>query len=340
MAEPTAVLAAEDGVLPRLPLGEWVDAGFDWVTDVFGPALDAFSDGSENVVDGLESALLVVPPVLFAVLLAALAGVVRSVRFAVLSLLGLLLVISLRMWDFAMATLALILVATVVAAVIAVPVGIAAARSDRISAVVRPVLDFMQTMPAFVYLIPAVTFFGIGVVPGVVMTIIFALPPGVRLTELGIRQVDPELVEAGHAFGSPPGQILRRVQLPLALPTIMAGINQVIMLALSMAVIAGLIGAGGLGGVVTSAITTLNVGLGVEAGLSVVILAIYLDRLTAALGHGRAGRLSGLRTFLGRGSSTTARAAQDPADVPADARHDDRAPDPAERPTPRSQPAR
>ncbi|OMQ15981.1 glycine/betaine ABC transporter [Modestobacter sp. VKM Ac-2676] len=318
MAE-TSVLAVETagdtGWVPRIPLGDWVDTAFDWATDTFRPVLDVLSSGSETGVEGLQDALLAVPPVLFAVLLAALAGVVRSVRFGLLSLLGLLLVISLEMWEPAMDTLALILVATVIAVAIGIPIGIAAAKSDRVSAVVRPVLDFMQTMPALVYLIPAVVFFGIGVVPGVVMTIIFALPPGVRLTELGIRQVDPELVEAGHAFGSPPGQILRRIQLPLALPTIMAGVNQVIMLALSMAVIAGFVGAGGLGGLVVTSISRLDIGLGSEAGLSVVILAIYLDRLTGAFGQ-RRGRLAGFRTFLSRGSSTTSPAAQDPAQHP------------------------
>ncbi|MGY1854981.1 ABC transporter permease [Modestobacter sp. SYSU DS0290] len=317
MAEPTLLAATDDGTgpLPRIPLGDWVATGFDWVDDHLGPFFDALSSVTESAVDGLADGLLFLPPIVLAVLLAGLGGIVRSVRFALLSLLGLLLVIGVGLWEEAMVTLALILVATVVATVIAVPVGIAAAKNDRVSAVARPVLDFMQTMPAMVYLIPAVVFFGIGIAPGVVMTIIFALPPGVRLTELGIRQVDPELVEAGYAFGSPPGQILRRVQLPLALPTIMAGINQVIMLALSMAVIAGFVGAGGLGGLVITSISRLDIGLGSEAGLAVVILAIYLDRLTGAFGQ-RRGRLAGFRTFLGRGSSTTSRAAQPPAQQP------------------------
>ncbi|MCZ2819040.1 proline/glycine betaine ABC transporter permease [Modestobacter sp. VKM Ac-2977] len=301
MAE-TVLRAAEDGALPQIPVGDWIDTGFDWVTENFSPVFDVISAGTEAGVEGLRDALLFPPPVLFAVLLAVLGGVVRSVRFAVVSLLGLLLLISMRMWEPAMATLALVLVSAVIAVAIGIPIGIAAAKSDRVSAALRPVLDFMQTMPAFVYLVPAVTFFGIGLVPGVVTTIIFAMPPGVRLTELGIRQVDPELVEAGHAFGSPPGRILRGIQLPLALPTIMAGVNQVIMLALSMAVIAGLIGAAGLGGVVVTSISRLDVGLGFEGGLSVVILAIYLDRLTSAFGQ-RRGRLSGFPSFLSRGGS-------------------------------------
>lgn len=158
-------------------------------------------------------------------------------------------------------------------------------KNDRVSAVVRPILDFMQTMPAFVYLLPAVMFFSIGVVPGTFSTIIFALAPGVRMTELGIRHVDPEVVEAGRAYGATDRQILRGIELPMAMPSIMAGINQIIMLSLSMAVIAGMVGADGLGKEVVAAISTLNLGQGLEAGLAVVILAVFLDRLTAALGN-------------------------------------------------------
>jgi glycine betaine/proline transport system permease protein len=163
--------------------------------------------------------------------------------------------------------------------------GIQAATSRAVSAVVRPILDFMQTMPAFVYLIPTVFFFSLGPVPGLVSTLIFALPPGVRMTELGIRQVNAETVEAGESFGASPGQILRGIQLPLAIPTIMAGVNQVIMLALSMVVMAGLVGADGLGKEVTESISSLNLAQGIEGGLSVVFLAVYLDRLTAAIGN-------------------------------------------------------
>jgi len=157
---------------------------------------------------------------------------------------------------------------------------------------VRPVLDFMQTMPSFVYLIPAIVFFGIGKVPGAVATLVFSMPPVVRLTELGLRQVDREVVEAGEAFGAAPRKILTSIQIPLALPTIMAGVNQTIMLALSMVVIAGIVGAGGLGAVVFRGVTRLNVGLGFEGGLSVVILAIFLDRITAAFGDRASRRTS------------------------------------------------
>ena len=196
-------------------------------------------------------------------------------------------IMTMDQWVASMQTLALVLIAAVIAVIIAVPVGILAARNEAASTVIKPILDFMQTMPSFVYLIPAVTFFGIGVVPGLVATVIFALPPGVRFTELGIRGVDSETVEAGQSFGATPGQILRGVQLPLATPTIMAGINQVIMLALAMAVIAGMVGADGLGKNVVEAIATQNLPLGVEAGLGVVIIAVYLDRVTAALGNAK-----------------------------------------------------
>lgn len=306
---PDALLLAAtdegDGGLPRIPVGDWVDTGFDWLKENLEPVFDGISTVTEGAVEGLVGGLLLLPPVVFAIVLAGLGLAARSIVFAVGSLAGLLLVQSMELWEPAMETLALLLFATVISVAIGIPLGIAAAKNDRVSAVVRPVLDFMQTMPAFVYLVPAVIFFSIGVVPGVITTIIFSLPPGVRLTELGIRQVDRETVEAGHAFGSSPGQILRRIELPLARPTIMAGINQVIMLGLSMAVIAGLIGAGGLGSVVVTSISRLDVGLGFEAGLAVVILAIYLDRLTASFGEAD-GQRGGLRSALARRRRATA----------------------------------
>ncbi|GAA1165662.1 proline/glycine betaine ABC transporter permease [Ornithinimicrobium humiphilum] len=277
-------MSSTDALLPRIPVGTWVDTAFDWVDDNLGVLLDLFRDVMTVVVEGLVDLLMWPPPLVLVAVLALLAWVVASWRLAVGTALGLALVVSMGIWLPAMQTLALVAVATVVAVAIAIPVGVLAARNDAVSAVVRPVLDLMQTMPGFVYLIPAVTFFSIGLVPGIFATIIFALPPGVRLTELGIRQVDRETVEAGESFGASPWQILRGVQLPLAVPTIMAGVNQVIMLALSMAVIAGFTGADGLGKLVVESIARLNTPLGVEAGLGVVILAIYLDRVTAALG--------------------------------------------------------
>ena len=267
----------------RIPVGEWADAAVDWIRDTLGWLLSFVSTVVGWLVDVLADGLLALPIVVAIVLFAALAWLLRSWRFAIGTVIGFTLILGVGQWVTAMQTLALVLVAALIAVIIAVPVGIAAARSDAFSAVIRPVLDLMQSMPAFVYLIPAIVFFSIGVVPGVIATVIFALPPGVRLTELGIRGVDSETVEAGHAFGATPGQILRGVQLPLAMPSIMAGVNQLIMLALSMAVIAGIAGADGLGKEIVQAMSTVNIAKGVEAGLSVVILAVYLDRLTGAL---------------------------------------------------------
>ncbi|RCS71623.1 ABC transporter permease [Brachybacterium alimentarium] len=270
--------------IPRIPIGEWAESGIDWLTDNVAGLFDVISAIFNFLVGNLTYGLTALEPLVMIVILALIAWVVRSWQLAIGTAITFLIVLSMEQWVHMMETMALVLVATVVAVVIAVPVGILAASNRAVSSVVRPIMDFMQTMPAFVYLIPAVTFFSIGVVPGMVATIIFALPPGVRMTELGIRQVDGETVEAGEAFGASSWQILRGIQLPLAVPTIMAGVNQVIMLALSMGVIAGMIGAPGLGKEVVSAISSLDLALGVEAGLGVVILAVYLDRITAALG--------------------------------------------------------
>ena len=273
--------------MPHVPLGQWVSDLIDWLLATVPWLFDAVSAVMQVLVDGLTDALATPPPVVWIVGFTLVALLVRGGGLALYTVLAFLLVVSLELWVETMQTLALVLVAAVIAAAIGVPIGILAARHRAVSVVVRPVLDSMQTTPVFVYLIPAVFFFGVGVVPGVVATILFAIPPGVRLTELGIRQVDREVVEAAHAFGARPGQILREVQLPLALPSIMAGINQVIMLALSMVVTAGLLGAAGLGAVVVRAVTQLDVASGFEGGLAVVILAIYLDRVTGAFADPR-----------------------------------------------------
>lgn len=294
----------------RIPVGTWIESAVDWVKDNLDGLLDVISFVMSFLVDGLTSILLAPNFVVIIVIAALIAWVVRSWQLAVGTVVSFGLIVGMDLWVPAMQTLALVLVAAVIAVLIAVPLGIWSARNSTVRAVLKPVLDFMQTMPAFVYLIPAIVFFGIGVVPGLVATVIFALPPGVRLTELGIRGVDSETVEAGQAFGAKPGQILRGIQLPLAMPTIMAGVNQVIMLALSMAVIAGMAGADGLGKMVVEAISTINIPKGVEAGLGVVLIAVFLDRVTAALGapgenrSSLLGMIARLRTPNGNGGGT------------------------------------
>lgn len=269
----------------RIPVGDWASAALDWFKVACKGFLDVVGFVMNWLVESLGDGLIAIPFLLLIAIFALIGWAVRSWRFALGSIVTFLLIVAMNQWENAMYTLSLVLIATLVAIAIAVPLGIWAARNDRVSAAIKPVLDFMQTMPAFVYLIPAVIFFTVGFAPGVFATIIFALPPGVRFTELGIRGVDGETVEAGYAFGATPGEILRGIQLPLAMPTIMAGINQVIMLSLSMAVLAGFVGARGLGMDVVSAVSTQRLALGIEAGLSVVIIAVYLDRVTAALGN-------------------------------------------------------
>ncbi|MFF5261806.1 ABC transporter permease [Actinomadura viridis] len=284
--------------MPRVPVGEWFDGLVSWLTDHVEWLFDAIGAAVEGTVDGLTGLLTGPPALVMIVVFAVVALVLSGWRLGLFTLAGFGLIESMELWEPAMDSLALVLVAALVAVVISIPLGIAAARNDMVSRVVRPVLDLMQTMPAFVYLIPAIFFFSIGVVPGVVATVIFALPPGVRLTELGIRGVDAEMVEAGEAFGTPPGRILTRIQIPLAMPSIMAGINQLIMLSLSMVVIAGMVGAGGLGNEVLEGIQRVNIAQGFEGGLAVVVLAIFLDRLTSALGD---------RTAVARATAQMAR---------------------------------
>ncbi|MEV1080719.1 ABC transporter permease/substrate binding protein [Streptomyces sp. NPDC050211] len=270
--------------MPRIEFGSWVNDTVDWLTTHLGWLFDFLEEVFRGAYEGVDSVLQAPEPLLLAGIFAVIAFWLRGALAGVLTFAGFAFIISLELWENAMMTLSLVFVATVIALVLSVPVGIWAARSNRVSAVVRPALDLMQTLPAMVYLIPAILFFGSGAAAGIVATLIFALAPGVRMTELGLRQVDKELVEAAEAFGTTPRDTLMRVQFPLALPTVMAGVNQVIMLGLSMAAIAGMVGADGLGGDVNEAIGQLNVGLGAEAGIAIVILAIYLDRMTSALG--------------------------------------------------------
>ncbi|HHW07611.1 MAG TPA: proline/glycine betaine ABC transporter permease [Clostridia bacterium] len=236
------------------------------------------------MVTSLEAAFGRVPPVITIIVFALIAWKAAGKKLSLFTVAAFLLILGMDLWRQTMQTLSLVIVSTIIALLIGIPLGIWASRSDRLSQALRPVLDFMQTLPAFVYLIPAITFFQIGRVPGVIATVIFAMPPAIRLTNLGIRQVAEDVVEAALAFGSTPNQLLFKVQLPLALPTIMAGINQCIMLALSMVVIASMVGAPGLGEGVLTGISQYKLDIGFEAGLAVVLLAMFLDRVTEALG--------------------------------------------------------
>lgn len=271
----------------RIPIREWVSEAVRYLQLQFAPFFDTFSDGVQAVIGSLLAGFEWLPVIVLIALLAAIAALLGGWRIGVFALLGLLLVENIGLWQPFMQTLALVVTAQLLIVAVGLPLGILAASSDSFERVLRPVLDFMQTMPAFVYLIPAVMFFGIGLVPGVVATFVFAIPPLVRLVNLGIRQVPKELVEAADAFGSTAWQKLVKVEMPVARPSIMAGLNQSIMLNLSMVVIAGMIGARGLGAEVLRGIQRLNVGQGFEAGLAVVILAIVLDRVTAAFGKKR-----------------------------------------------------
>ncbi|MBM0238699.1 ABC transporter permease subunit [Micromonospora sp. ATA32] len=273
-----------DVTLPRVPLGAWTEAAVDWATDTLGPFFDAVAALVDTLVRPLTELLTGVPALAIVLIVAGLGWWLRGWKFGLGTLVGLGLVAGMPYWEETMSTLAQVLVASLLSLVLAIPLGIFVAENRRASAVARPVLDLMQTMPAFVYLIPAIFFFGIGTVPGVLATLVFSMPPGVRLTELGLRQVDREIVEAAESFGAPPWMVLLRTKVPLALPTIMTGVNQVIMLALSMVVIAGMVGAGGLGDVIMFALAQVEVGSGFEGGIAVVVLAVVLDRLTDSIG--------------------------------------------------------
>jgi glycine betaine/proline transport system permease protein len=269
--------------IPSIPLGGWIEGSLDWLTSEYSLVTRAISKVTQTGIGGLNDALMWLPEWALMAMIAALCLGVAGWRLAVGAVLGLSLIWNLGLWEPMIETLTLVVIATLVAVVIALPVGIAAALSERLYKTIMPVLDFMQTMPAFVYLIPAIPFFGIGSVSAIFATVIFSMPPAIRFTTLGIRQVPVELIEAADAYGATRGQKLFKVQLPLSLPTVMAGINQTIMLALSMVVIAAMIGADGLGSEVWRAIQRLRPGDGFEAGIAVVILAMLLDRLTQAL---------------------------------------------------------
>ncbi len=284
----------------KLPVGEWAEALVDFILDNFQPALDFIADVVDGFGGAIDSVLTALPDWLIVTLLVGLALWRVGIPFAAFTLASLLLIMSMDLWSAMVSTLGLVMAATIFSLAVGIPLGIMASRNATFESVVKTMLDFMQTMPAFVYLIPAVMFFGLGRVPGIIATVVFAMPPAVRLTALGIKQVPTEIVEAARAFGCTERQLLFRVQLPTALPSIMAGVNQTIMLALSMIVSASMIGAGGLGNVVLQGIQRLDIGLGFKSGLSVVLLAIILDRLTQSFGQRSAPQHSWLSALLAR----------------------------------------
>lgn len=271
--------------LPALPIGDWFEGIIDFLVNNFSGIFDFISLIIDNLVIIFGNILAFPPSLILALLFAIIAYFIASKWLALGTFLGLVLIDSIGLWDSAILTLSLVLVSALLALLLGIPIGILAARHKKFGdGIVRPVLDFMQTMPAFVYLIPAVILFRSGNPSGVIATIIFAMPPVVRLTKLGIEQVPSEVIEAAKSMGSTSQQMLIKVQLPVAMPTILAGINQTIMLSLSMVVIASMIGAKGLGADVRTALSRVEIGPGFEAGIAVVILAIILDRMTQAIG--------------------------------------------------------
>ncbi|WP_413206488.1 glycine betaine/L-proline ABC transporter permease ProW [Rhodospirillum sp. A1_3_36] len=267
-----------------IPLDVWVEHGLEWVVDHFRFIFQAVRIPIDGVLTGIESALTWVAAPVMLILIGLIAWQIAGRKMAIGAVLSMTFVGLIGAWDQAMVTLALVFTSVFFCVVIGLPVGIFLARNDKATKITRPILDAMQTTPAFVYLVPIVMLFGIGNVPGVVVTIIFALPPLIRLTNLGIRQVPGDLIEAARSFGASDRQLLYKVQLPLAMPTIMAGVNQTLMLSLSMVVIASMIAVGGLGQMVLRGIGRLDMGLATVGGVGIVLLAIIIDRLTQALG--------------------------------------------------------
>ncbi|OFU49820.1 glycine/betaine ABC transporter [Aerococcus viridans] len=271
--------------IPQLPVADWVEAATNWLTITLSGLFGAIQNGGTAFMNGITNLLLLIPPFAFILIVAVIAYFAskKQLSLSAFALVGLGYILNQGLWSELMNTVTLVLVSSVISIIIGVPLGIWSAKNKTVHNILKPILDFMQTMPAFVYLIPAVAFFGIGIVPGTFASVIFALPPTVRFTELGIKQISTELVEAADAFGSTGKQKLFKVELPLAKSTIMAGVNQTVMLALSMVVTASMIGAPGLGRQVLTALQRASVGSGFVSGLAIVILAILIDRLTNRL---------------------------------------------------------
>ncbi|MBN3757402.1 choline ABC transporter permease subunit [Paraburkholderia sp. Tr-20389] len=285
-----------------IPLGRWVDQSVHYLLDHDASTFDSIGKAIESFAAMIEHGLQAIPMWALMALFIAVGLWRVGWRFAIFATASLLLIYATGFWDQTVITLGLTLSSTLISLVFGIPLGIWAAKNKHVQMIVRPILDLMQTMPAFVYLIPAAMLFGLGRVPGILSTVIFAMPPAVRLTSLGIKHVNREIVEAGQAFGCTPWQLLYKVQFPNALPSIMQGVNQTIMMALSMVIIASMVGAGGLGNDVLASIQRLDIGLGFESGLSVVLLAIILDRITESFGRtpgsATAPRFAGLRNVM------------------------------------------
>ena len=271
--------------ISQLPVAEWVDLAVQWIISTFSGLFNVITVYGSMFMDAIRTILAFLPPFAFILLVAVIAYFARKRTWGlpVFTVIGLGYILNQGLWSQLIDTISLITIASVVTIIIGIPLGILAAKSSVANTIIQPVLDFMQTMPAFVYLIPAVAFFGIGMVPGIFASFVYAIAPVTRMTNLGIREIDPELIEAAESFGSTPNQRLFKVELPLAKNTIFAGINQTVMLTLSMVVIASMIGAPGLGMNVLTALQQADVGQGFVAGLAIVILAIIVDRLTQSL---------------------------------------------------------
>lgn len=268
-----------------IPLEGWIETIVSWVVSHFRPFFSMIKAPVDATLQAVDVAFNAVPPLMMIILLGLLAWQLSGRKVGIWTAVGMFLLGAVGVWEESMTTLSLVVTSVLFCILIGIPIGIAMARSDRLARIMRPVLDTMQTTPAFVYLVPVVMLFGIGNVPGVVVTIIFAVPPVIRLTNLGIRQVPEDLIEAAHSFGADSKQMLFKVQLPMAMPTIMAGVNQTLMLGLSMVVIASMISVGGLGLMVLRGIGRLDIGLATVGGIGIVILAIILDRMTQSLGQ-------------------------------------------------------
>ncbi|MGI6731977.1 MAG: ABC transporter permease [Anaerovoracaceae bacterium] len=273
--------------MPKIPLGDWIDSAVRGFLAVAEDSLDAFSKGVDVLVKNLYNTLEFIPWWLLILIVVAIAWKATGWRLALGTAIGLGLIYNLKLWSPLLDTITMVIFASIFSIIIGIPLGIAGGRNNVFHKIISPILDFMQTMPAFVYLIPSLMFFGIGKFAAIFAIVIFAMPPIIRFTDLGIRQVPTDLVEVGEAFGSTPTQLLFKVQIPVAKPTILAGLNQTMMLALSMVVITAMIGAGGLGEGVLYAIGQMQIGMGFEYGIAVVILAIILDRLTQSIGRSK-----------------------------------------------------